>query len=121
MKVLVTGDRRWTDYDAVWRELAKLPTGTVVVHGAARGADSLADKAARRLGFEPRAYPADWEQYGLAAGPIRNRLMLKEEHRPGEPIDRVLTFHGDLPNSKGTRDMVGAARKAGIPVDVYTK
>jgi len=52
MKVLVTGSRDWEDAKAIERELAKLPPGTIIVHGhCPTGADAMADKIAMKLGF----------------------------------------------------------------------
>ena len=51
-----------------------------VFHGAARGADALVDRAARRLGLPVRAVPAQWSRYGRSAGPRRNQLMLQQAH-----------------------------------------
>lgn len=116
MKVLVTGDREWTDRAMIRRELAKLPSGTIVVHGGARGADTIAGEIAKELGFVVRVYPADWNGQGKAAGPIRNSTMLVREHRPEEPINLVLAFHHDLSKSRGTRDMVTKSKNAGIDV-----
>lgn len=114
MKVLVTGSRDWSDIDAVIRELSKFPVGTIVIHGACSGADTIAGDVAEALGFEVRAYPADWDRYGRAAGPIRNRHVLCVEHRREEPVGLVLAFHADLEHSKGTKDMVGIVREANI-------
>jgi hypothetical protein len=116
MRVLVCGARDWSDIGSIRRTLAALPPDTVVIHGAARGADSLAGEAARELGLRVRAFPADWARYGKAAGPVRNRQMLVE----GKP-DRVLAFHADLAGSKGTADMVRQARAAGVAVRIYVK
>ena len=58
------------------------------------------------------AFPADWNKYDNAAGPIRNRQMLTE----GKPT-MVLAFHYKLlVESKGTKDMVKMALGAGLPV-----
>lgn len=78
-----------------------------IVHGGARGADTLADAWALANGCERIAYPADWKAHGRAAGPIRNALMLERE-KP----DLVVAF----PGGKGTADMVSKARAAGIEV-----
>lgn len=43
MKVLVTGGRAWVDLAPVQRELEALPKGTILIHGACRGADNTAD------------------------------------------------------------------------------
>ncbi len=120
VKVLGCGSRKWTDRVAIRREFSKLPLGTVVVHGSAPGADSIIDDVARELGFEVRRYPADWNRYPKAAGPIRNSEMLKMEHRPEEPIDRGLAFTKDIEDSRGTRDMVRKLRAKFIPTEVFS-
>lgn len=114
LKVLVCGDRRWTDAAAVERVLKEFPPGTVVVHGGARGADTIAARIAARLGFEVLAFPARWDVYDRAAGPIRNSQML------AQGPDLVVAFHADLAASRGTKDMVCKARRAGIPVILVT-
>lgn len=114
MKVLVTGDRNWTDVKLVIDTLEQLPPGTVLVHGACQGADTIAGAVAQALKFVVRAYPADWVKHPRAAGPIRNQQMLDEEHREDEPVDMVIAFHDDILHSKGTKDMVKKALKAGI-------
>lgn len=117
MKVLVCGDRNWEDGAMIHAQLAKAKSNAqspvTVIHGDARGADTLGGLAAQRLKLEVHAFPANWQRFGRGAGPIRNREMLDE--RP----DLVLAFHDDLDNSKGTADMVRIARKAGIPVVVH--
>lgn len=114
MKVLVCGDRNWQDKEVMRRRLASLPLRSTVIHGAARGADRMAGELAPTLGHLVWEFPADWARYGRAAGPIRNRQMLEE----GKP-HLVLAFHTDLPSSRGTKNMVETARKAGVPVRVY--
>lgn len=117
MKVLITGDRHWTDpqpIDVVIHGLlvtcrAKGVTLTVL-HGNARGVDSLADTWKRLSDVDVRPFPADWAKYPKAAGPIRNRQMLDEKP------DLVVAFHDELDGSKGTKDCVNEAVKRGIPV-----
>lgn len=110
-KVLICGDRNWTDKEKI-REyveiLHKKHDDLVIIEGEARGADSLVRDCAKELGVIVEAYPADWNQYGRAAGPIRNQQML--ETVP----DMVIAFHDDIENSKGTKDMVNRAKKIGI-------
>jgi hypothetical protein len=129
LKVLVTGARDWTNEAAIEREFKKLPQGTIIVHGACEtGADAIADKLAMKHGFHIRRYPADWngekERTGtpFAAGPKRNSAMIKAEHsdKEGVPIDKGLAFTLDLSRSRGTRDCVTKARKAGIGVEVFS-
>jgi len=115
MKVLVCGSRDWSWFDAkvIRRELSALPMGSVIIHGACRGVDRMADAIAKDLGLEVRAYPAKWRTHGKAAGPIRNQQMLDKEC-PG----LVLAFSYDLSKNKGTADMVKRAWSAGIEVKI---
>jgi hypothetical protein len=86
-----------------------------VVHGDCRGADRLADEAAKTLCLRVERYPADWNKYGRSAGPIRNHEMLDTG------IDLVLAFHDDLSQSEGTNHMVTIATKAGVLVKTFDK
>lgn len=115
MKVLITGDRDWTDefpIDAIIAGLLSLasPEPLILLHGKARGADRLVDQWKSCAGVDVRPFPADWDRYGRSAGPIRNRQMLNEEP------DLVVAFHDDLDESKGTKDCVAEAARRGIPV-----
>lgn len=75
--------------------------------GDATGADALAARWCEDNGIPFRVYAADWQTHGHAAGPIRNKAMLEAE-KPS----CVIAF----PGSKGTRNMVGLAEKAGVRV-----
>lgn len=111
MRVLICGDRNWTASEPIATLLSLCPPDTVVIHGAARGADTIAGRLAAEFGFAVEPYPADWNKYGKAAGPVRNTLMLIK----GKP-DEVHAFHNDIDKSRGTRDMVQQARATGVPV-----
>ena len=106
MKVLVCGGRDYADSAKVDRHLTALMP-TTIVHGAARGVDTLADKWAGKWKVPVHRYPADWGLYGRVAGPIRNQRMLDIE----QP-DLVLAF----PGGKGTADMIRRAKAAGFQV-----
>ena len=115
MRVLVCGDRNWTDKELMHRYIGALPSGTTVMHGGARGADSIAGEIAQSHGLQVELFEADWARYGRGAGPVRNRRMI--ETGP----DLVLAFHNYLwTGSKGTRDCVKRALSAGIHVDVVS-
>lgn len=112
MKVIVTGGRDYKNQEHVTKALESVGA-TIVVHGGANGADSHADKysewAALNLGIyvETIVYKADWDKYGKAAGPIRNRKMLMENK---DAI--VLAFSG----GQGTNGCVMIARELGMMV-----
>lgn len=117
MRLLVTGSRHWHDRSAIDAELAFLHDEhslECVIHGDCRGPDRMAGEWARANGVEEIACPAEWEKLGRAAGPFRNSVMI-HEHRP----DVVLVFHEDLEGSRGTKDMVNRAKRAGIPIKYY--
>ncbi len=111
MRVLCCGDRNWTSYEIIRRELEKLDDYTTVINGCAKGADSISAYIARQLNYPVIDFPANWNKYGRAAGPIRNKQMLDE----GKP-DLVLAFHTDIKNSKGTKNMIEQAKGRRIKV-----
>lgn len=113
MRVLVCGDRHWTDRDSIRARLSRLPTGTIIIEGEAPGADTLAREVAEELGLEVRRFPAQWDRYGRAAGPVRNRRMLEEQP------DLVIAFHHDLSKSRGTANMVQLAARAGVTTEIH--
>lgn len=118
MKLLVTGSREWVDERRIRAALATYPRGTVLVHGACpRGADALADKVGRELGFEVRRYPAKWRLHGRAAGHLRNQEMIDKEHQDDQPITLALAF--PTKSSRGTWDCVHRLQAAGIEVHVF--
>lgn len=122
-KVLICGDRNWSDIATIRSWIAKLQDWgyDTLIEGEAPGADSIARNEAERAGFtimesKPgvKGFPADWTRYGRAAGPIRNRQML--DQKP----DLVLAFHNDLTQSTGTADTVREATRRGMAVIVVT-
>ncbi len=120
MRILVCGGRTYKNYDKVAKTLYALfppttsdiatwlpPSGTVVIHGDANGADSLADQWAVVNWVKVERYPANWKKYGKIAGPIRNNQMLVE----GKP-DLVIAF----PGGRGTDNMCQLAERTGVEV-----
>ncbi len=119
-RILVTGSRSLgpeafsTIKDALAHEIGSAdPAKFTVVHGAGKGADELAHKAARELGIRTEPFRADWKTHGKAAGPIRNQDMLNSG------VTKVLAFvDKPLDQSRGTADIVRRTRHAGIPVAI---
>src|SRR4029077_5701276 len=105
-KVLVCGGRSYGNVRYLWGVLNVIKP-TCVGHGGAKGGDGLAAAWAKAHRVEARAYPADWEKHGKAAGPIRNLEMLTKE-KPA----MALAFSG----GRGTADCVAQARSHGIIV-----
>lgn len=123
MKVLVCGPRKWLDQKPIAEVLRQFPPGTIIVHGAARGADSIAGFVGELLGFEVREYPVDHELDGPwpAAGVQRNLRMLKSEHpskADGSYVDVGIGFKLTQELSTGTGHMVEFMRAAEPHIDV---
>ena len=114
MRVLICGDRHWNQAGPILDALMAQDNVTLVIDGAAKGADTIGHNVAIAMDLPTKRFLANWGAYGKAAGPIRNQQMLTE----GKP-DLVLAFHNDITKSKGTRDMLKRCIKAGIPFALY--
>lgn len=124
MRILITGSRDWTDWHIIHaaietevynarfeRNTPIIEEGVTVVHGGAIGADSLAGRIARNIGFDVEVHPADWKNWGRRAGMIRNIQMIREG------ADVCLAFIKD--ESKGATMTAENAEKAGIPTKIF--
>ena len=130
MKVLVCGGRDYGHIDwkvekdtmllqervAQWYHaisiLDDLPKeDLVIISGMAKGADTVAAAWAVSNNITLEAYPAKWDEYGKAAGIIRNTEMLEE----GEP-DLMIAFSGGI----GTDNMIKQSKNCGVEVRIIT-
>jgi hypothetical protein len=120
IRLLVCGSRKWENKASIrqwlinWQERAQARGDSLVVmHGAAKGADSIAEEQARELGIEVLpGFAADWAAHGKAAGPIRNQRMLDE----GKPTHGLAFGPIRKPDGRltGTGDMVARLLDAGL-------
>lgn len=117
MRVIVCGSRKWTDREAIANRLFDLPVDSVIVHGAAPGADSIAHQEAQKLGLvvEPHRYQ---DFIGPDVSPKRAPLV-RNEHMASLGADLCLAFWDG--RSSGTADMVDRAERHGIPHELYTE
>jgi len=80
MKLIIAGGRDFDDYEMMCmvldEDLFKQPV-TEVVCGEAKGADALGKRWAIEHKIPVTSYPAKWDFYGPAAGPIRNAEMAR--------------------------------------------
>lgn len=110
MIVVVTGGRDFDDWVRVCRSLDYVHGWnaiTLLINGAATGADRLSAWWSYYRGIPRYDCPAEWKISGKAAGPIRNRFML-ECYRP----QLLVAF----PGGKGTRSMRSQATEFGVPI-----
>jgi hypothetical protein len=122
--VLICGDRDWYNVKRIREILKKLKDKgyDTIIEGEARGADSIARISGEDFGFKimrrdekTRGFPAEWDKYKRAAGPIRNSEMLKV----GKP-ELVIAFHNSILTSKGTKNMINQAIRAKIKTILVT-
>lgn len=111
-RVLFFGGRDFCNRSAVELIFDKLPqdftdAGFCVVHGGARGADSLAGEVAAARGVPVVIVPANWNFYDKRAGTLRNTWML----------DFCMpTYAVGLPGGRGTANMLKQCRSRLVPV-----
>lgn len=91
------------------------PRGSKEMTGADRYADDWAQTAP---GIDLRRRPADWDQHGDPAGPIRNRDMVHEALGLA-PADRIHGLAFPEPGSRGTWNCVRYMKQSGILVDEW--
>lgn len=115
-KFIVCGGRDFDDLRLAWTVLhdaTEIRGGNVLVVGdCPTGADQIASEWAAMKGLPVLRYPADWDQHGRAAGPMRNQAMLETENP---------AFVVALPGGRGTASMVRLANLAGVLVINYAE
>jgi len=109
MKIIIAGGRNYqfTDKDVEKLNSIKHLT-TEIVSGGAKGADSEGERWAKSNGIPVKMFKADWNQYGRAAGPIRNKQM-------AQYADAIVLF----PGGSGTDNMHANAVKANLKIYDY--
>ena len=106
IRVIIAGTRTFSDYDLLCERvddlLAKCKDKEIeIVSGGAKGADALGERYAEEHGLPCKVFPADWDKYGKAAGPIRNKQM-------AEYADACIVFWDG--KSRGTNNMITEVR-----------
>ena len=79
------------------------------ISGGARGADALGEQYADENEFKVKRYLPDWEKYGRAAGPRRNKIMV-------DAADYIICFWDG--ESRGTGSTVKYAEKSCKPLRI---
>lgn len=109
MKIIIAGVRKgvpWSVFKAgIETACARGFVFTEVVHGGAQGVDTMAGDWAAQWNIPVKVFPADWDNLGPVAGPIRNGDMAKYVG----PAGGLLAFWDH--QSRGTGDMI---RKANL-------
>lgn len=111
MRIIVCGGRDFNDEAAVFAALDRLHgrrAVTLLIHGAARGADLLAQGWAHAREIPYLGVPAKWSEHGNSAGPQRNTVMANLK----PAADMLVAF----PGGRGTANMIENAETMGIKV-----
>lgn len=121
-RILITGSREWDNRQLMEDELDSwgqfFDMGgewATLVHGAARGADSMAAAIWESWARPAEAHPAKWDRkldgsYNKMAGFQRNQRMVDLG------ADICLAFLKTGAGNRGTRDCMDRAKRAGIEV-----
>lgn len=114
MKVIVAGGRDFDDAERLSDVMCELgflfDTDIEIVSGDAPGADKLGAQWAEDLSIPVRVFPAYWDMYGPAGGPLRNKEMAFY-------ADVLVAFWDG--ESRGTAHMIQEAERRGLKVHVY--
>ena len=114
-RIVVAGCRNYFNYDEAKEyidfcisEIRKENT-LIFVSGCCSGADMLGERYAKENGYEIEYYPAEWNEYGRAAGPKRDLPMAKI-------ADYVICFW-DF-KSRGTKSTIKYATELNKPIKI---
>ena len=111
MRTIIAGSRDCTDKRELLRAIEHCGWGiSVVISGAARGADRLGELWAQWKGVPLEQFPAEWNVYGKSAGYKRNEKM-------AENADALIALWDG--RSRGTKHMIEIATRKGLKVYVH--
>lgn len=111
MKVIIAGSRTITDLSIVETAIKASEFDiTKVVCGMARGVDLLGRDWALKHSIPVIQFPANWKEYGRAAGQIRNLAM-------AEYADALIAVWDG--HSVGTKGMIHSASKRGLKIHIH--
>lgn len=119
VRVIIAGSRDFYSpgiFNNVMTEiLSDIPVDELeIISGGCRGADAMGEEYAKEWGIKCTVFRADWDKYGIAAGPIRNEQMAKYTTES----DRGMLIAFPVGISKGTRNMIDLAKRYGLEVHV---
>ena len=115
-KVVIGGCRDYADYVFFKSRIDEILKGEkdeiIIISGHCSGIDLMGERYAEENGFKVEIFLPEWEKYGRAAGPIRNKKMV-------ERADLVIAFWDGI--SKGTKSLIKYAqisKKEVIKIDI---
>lgn len=120
-RIIIAGSRQFNDYEKMLKTLDEFGVHLInsidpieIISGHASGADTLGERFAKAYNYPLKIFPAEWNKYGRAAGPIRNEQMAKY----AAEADRGMLIAFPIGESRGTNNMIKLAKQYGLEVDV---
>lgn len=110
MRTIIAGSRHLDDEELIAKAVRLSGFAvSVLLSGHGGKVDLNAEKWAAKNSIPVELYPAQWNEHGKAAGPLRNRTMVSKAAALIAVWDGV---------SRGTEDCVAEARRRGLKVYV---
>lgn len=115
-KIAIAGGRDYTNREEAYRFIEQcireeIPDEVpVILSGGCRGADALGEQYAGEHGWQVEKFLPRWDEYGRAAGPIRNAQI-------AEKCDFAICFWDG--KSRGTRSLMNLVKKNGKKAYVF--
>lgn len=114
-RILIAGCRDFNNYKIAKRYInrclseIKKQYDLIIVSGGAKGADMLGERFANEKKLKIKRYLPDWQKYGKAAGPKRNKEMVAVS-------DYIICFWDK--KSRGTASTIRYGRLLDKPIRV---
>jgi len=109
MKVIIARSRNFSNYQILKKECAqflqKQKSIKIISEGHYKGADKLGEQYAKEKELILARFPAEWDKYGKAAGPKRNKEMAIY-------ANALIVFWDG--KSRGTKNMIQHAKQNGL-------
>lgn len=115
--LLVAGSRTFDNASLLYNKLDFYLQGreeVLIIHGGAKGADSLVDKYAKDRNYKTKVFLPNWERYGKKAGILRNIEMFEYISKL-QNNGCVVFWDG---KSRGTANGIKLAQKYKTPLRV---
>lgn len=114
IKIAIGGCRDFNDREYIFKFLDQYIKELryeeiIIISGHCCGVDAIAEEYAEIKKFKTMIFPAEWDKFGRAAGPARNKKMV-------EASDIVIAFWDE--KSKGTKSLISLAKKMGKALEI---
>lgn len=114
MNLAIVGSRDFKD-EEIFNELVESlleETGKpeLIISGGATGADTFAEKYAKKNDIPTKIFLPDWHTFGKSAGPMRNKEIVN--------LANFMIAFRTTPDSIGTNNSIGLAIKKKIPIRI---